>query len=181
MSKIGKIPIQIPEKTEVKIQDKVVMVKGPKGDLTWEIPNLIKIKVEDNILKVERDNDTKEAKSLHGLCRSKIANMVHGVNEGWSKALQISGVGFKAEVKDQTIVLNVGFSHPVILPIISGVEVQVAKNDITVSGLDKELVGEMAARIRATKKPEPYKGKGIKYKDEIIRRKAGKAAKSGDM
>ena len=133
---------------------------------------------DENILNITRSSDEKYIKALHGLSRSKIFNIIQGVNAGYEKILEINGVGFKAEVKDKTIVLNVGFSHQVFLPIMDGIEIKVVKNEITVSGIDKEVVGEMAARIRATKKPEPYKGKGIKYKDEIIRRKAGKAAKT---
>ena len=178
MSKIGKMPISVSEKTEIKISSSSISVKGAKGELIWQIPKGIKVEQLDNVLNVTRSSDTKEIKSLHGLSRSKIANMIQGVAEGYEKVLEINGVGFKAEVKDKTIVLNVGFSHQVILPIMDGIEIKVEKNDITVSGIDKEIVGEMAARIRAKKKPEPYKGKGIKYKDEIIRRKAGKAAKT---
>lgn len=178
MSKIGKMPISIPDKTEVKISSNVVSVKGPKGELSWQVPKGIKVEQVENVLNITRSSDEKKMKSLHGLSRSIIFNMVHGVNEGYEKVLEINGVGFKAEVKDKTIVLNIGFSHQVVLPIMDGIEIKVVKNDITISGIDKEVVGEMAARIRATKKPEPYKGKGIKYKDEVIRRKAGKAAKT---
>lgn len=178
MSKIGKIPIELPEKTEIKISSNDISVKGIKGELIWQTPKGIKVEQLENVLNVTRSSDTKELKSLHGLSRSKIFNMVHGVTEGYEKILEINGVGFKAEVKDKTIVLNVGFSHLVYVPIMAGIEIKIEKNDIKVSGIDKEIVGEMAARIRAVKKPEPYKGKGIKYKDEIIRRKAGKAAKT---
>ena len=174
MSKIGKMPIQLPDKIEVTLKGSSISVKGPKGELVWQIPESIKAAQADDVLQITRDSDSKEVKSLHGLSRSKIANMVHGVDEGWAKTLEISGVGFKAEVKDKEIILNVGFSHPITLPIIPGAEIQTAKNDIMISGIDKEIVGEMTARIRAVKKPEPYKGKGIKYIDEIVRRKAGK-------
>jgi len=178
MSKIGKMPISVPEKTEIKISSNNISVKDSKGELIWQIPKGIKVEQSSNVLNVTRSSDTKEIKSLHGLSRSKIANMIQGVTKGYEKILEINGVGFKAEVKDKAIVLNIGFSHQVVLPIMDGIEIKVEKNDITVSGIDKEVVGEMAARIRSKKKPEPYKGKGIKYKDEIIRRKAGKAAKT---
>ncbi len=178
MSKIGKMPISIPEKTEVKISSNLVSVKGPKGELSWQVPKGIKVEQLENVLNVTRSSDEKEIKSFHGLSRSIIANMIQGVNDGYEKTLEINGVGFKAEVKEKTIVLNVGFSHSVILPIMDGIEIKIEKNDIKISGINKEVVGEMAARIRAVKKPEPYKGKGIKYKDEVIRRKAGKAAKT---
>lgn len=178
MSKIGKLPIVIPEKTEIKLSDSSIIVKGVKGELSWDLPRHIDVVQKDDQLLVTRNADTPKIKSLHGLVRSKIANMVIGVNEGYKKVLEISGVGFKAEVKDDSIVLNVGFSHPVVLRIMPNIEIKVVKNEIVVAGIDKEAIGEMAARIRAVKKPEPYKGKGIQYKDEIVRRKAGKAAKT---
>jgi len=178
MSKIGKLPIVIPEKTEIKLSNSSIVVKGVEGELSWDIPQHISVIQKDDQLLITRNADTPEVKSLHGLVRSKIANMIMGVNQSYKKILEISGVGFKAEVKDDTLVLNIGFSHPVILRIIPNIKIQVVKNEIVVAGIDKEAVGEMAARIRATKKPEPYKGKGIKYKDEIVRRKAGKAAKT---
>lgn len=178
MSRIGNLPITIPEKAEFKLNGSEVIVKGEKGELTWVIPARIKIEQKDNQLIVKRESENIKVKALHGLVRSKVANMFQGVTEGYEKKLEIAGVGFKAEVKDQTIVLNVGLSNPVSLPILPGIEVKVEKNEISVSGIDKEVVGEMAARIRRTKKAEPYKGKGIKYKGEHIRRKAGKAAKT---
>lgn len=178
MSRIGKLLITIPEKTEFKLNGSEVVVKGVKGELTWTIPAQIKIEQSDNQLIVKRESENIEVKALHGLVRSKITNMIQGVTEGYEKKLEISGVGFKAEVKDQTIVLNVGLSNPVVLPILPGIEIKVEKNEISVSGVDKEVVGEMAARIRRTKKTEPYKGKGIKYVGEQVRRKAGKAAKT---
>jgi large subunit ribosomal protein L6 len=178
MSKIGKLPISIPSGTTVKLEGADVVVIGPKGELKWQIPHLISIKQEDNTLYVARENDTKQAKSLHGLVRSRVANMVKGVSEGYVKVMEIFGVGYRVEVKGDQVVLNIGFSHPVNLPTIPGTEVKVVKNEITVSGIDKEAVGEMAARIRSQKKPEPYKGKGIRYRGEVVRRKAGKAAKT---
>src|SRR4030042_2554275 len=178
MSKIGKLLIVLPAQTEVKLEGDMVIAKGPKGELSWKLPSHISVEQAGGRITVKRDGESNLAKSLHGLVRSKIANMVRGVSQGYEKVLEISGVGFRAEVKDKVVVLSVGLSHPVTLPIIEGTDVKTAKNEIIVSGIDKEAVGEMAARIRAVKKPEPYKGKGIKYKDEVIRRKAGKTAKT---
>lgn len=178
MSKVGETSIVLPARTEVKLSGLRLAIKGEKGELSWILPKHISIEQSGGQLVVKRDADTKLAKSLHGLSRSKIANMIQGVSMGYQKTLEIQGVGFRAEVRDDTIVLHVGLSHPINLPMISGVEVKMAKNEIIVSGIDKEMVGEMAARIRAVSKPEPYKGKGIKYKGEVVRRKAGKAAKT---
>jgi len=178
MSKIGKLPITIPKGATVKLEEGLATVTGPKGELKWQIPKLVSVQQSDDILTVTRENDTKEARSLHGLVRSKLFNMVQGVTVGYTKVMEIFGVGYRVEAKGDTVVLNLGFSHPVNLPVVPGTSVAVVKNEITVSGIDKEAVGEMAAQIRSLKKPEPYKGKGIKYQGEIIRRKAGKAAKT---
>src|SRR3989344_1991365 len=178
MSKIGKLPITIPAGTTVKLEGGLATVTGPKGELKWKLPQLIQVKEEGGQLLVTRENDSKPAKSLHGLVRSKLFNMVQGVTGGYTKVMEIFGVGCRVESKGDTVVLNIGLSHPVNLPVIPGTAVTVVKNEITVSGIDKEAVGEMAARIRSLKKPEPYKGKGIKYQGEVIRRKAGKAAKT---
>lgn len=178
MSKIGRLPITIPSGTAVKLEGDLATVTGPKGELKWQIPKLISVQQSDNTLFVARENDTKQAKSLHGLVRSKLANMVQGVSVGYTKVMEIFGVGYRVEAKGDTVVLNIGLSHPVNLPVIPGTTVMVVKNEITVSGINKEAVGEMAARIRGQRPPEPYKGKGIKYLDEIVRRKAGKAAKT---
>lgn len=178
MSKVGKLPISIIDGVTVNVTDGKFMVKGKLGELSVDIPNLIKVEQKENQLIVTRVDDSKEAKSLHGLVRSLIDNAIKGVTEGFSKQLEINGVGFKATVQGDKIVLNIGFSHPVTLSIIEGVEIKQEKNKLTISGIDKQKVGQMAAEIRATKKPEPYKGKGIKYVDEIIQRKAGKAAKT---
>jgi len=178
MSKIGKLPITIPSGTTVKLEGDLATVTGPKGELKWQIPKLIKVEQSDNTLLVARENDTKPVKSLHGLVRSILSNMVQGVTVGYTKVMEIFGVGYRVETKGDVVVLNIGFSHPVNLPIIPGTTVTVVKNEITVSGIDKQAVGEMAAQIRSLKKPEPYKGKGIKYQGEVIRRKAGKAAKT---
>jgi len=178
MSKIGKMPISILDNVSISITDGTLVAKGQLGELAVIIPKQIKVEQADNQLIVTRVDDTKESKSLHGLIRSLIDNSIRGVSKGFSKTLEISGVGFKAEVKGDKIILNVGFSHQVVLPIIEGVEIKQDKNKIIISGVDKQKVSHMAAQIRAVKKPEPYKGKGIKYADEIVRRKAGKAAKT---
>jgi len=178
MSKIGKLPITIPSGTTVKLEGDLATVTGPKGELKWQIPKLVSVTQSDNTLFVTRENDTKPAKALHGLVRSILSNMVQGVTVGYTKVMEIFGVGYRVESKGDTVVLNIGLSHPVNLPVIPGTTVTVVKNEITVSGIDKQAVGEMAAQIRSLKKPEPYKGKGIKYQGEIIRRKAGKAAKT---
>lgn len=179
MSKIGRLAIQLPDKTELTLQGNQVKVVGGKGELNWVLPEGIQLEKTDNTVQLINNNPhNPTARAFHGLSRSKIANMVQGVTNGFEKILEITGVGFKAEVHDQEVWLSVGLSHTVKLPIILGTEVKVTKNEVAITGIDKELVGEMAARIRAIKKPEPYKGKGIKYKGEIIRRKQGKAVKS---
>ena len=179
MSRVGKKPIQIPEKVEIKIDDNLVFVKGPKGELKLKILPEIKIEQRDGEIIVRVDNENiKKERSLWGTFRQLIENMIIGVTEGFEKKLEFNGVGYRVEVKGKDLVLNVGFSHPVVFTPIEGVTVTVEKNIITVSGIDKQTVGEMAAQIRKIKKPEPYKGKGIKYIDEVIRRKAGKQAKT---
>lgn len=176
MSRIGKKPIAIPEKVEIVSEKGKITISGPKGSITIDVhPDVIIEKDASAInVKVQNPEDHKQA-ALWGLFRSIIFNMVHGVTQGFSKNLEVNGIGFKAEVKKDILVLNVGFSHPVEYKISQGIEVKVVKNIITVSGIDKQMVGQTAAEIRAVKKPEPYKGKGIKYSDEVIRRKAGKA------
>jgi len=179
MSKIGQLPIQLPDKTDLTIQGDQIKVTGEKGELNWVLPKGIQLEKSDGIvIFINTDPSNPITKSLHGLARSKVANMVQGVTSGFEKILEITGVGFKAEVHEAEVWLFVGLSHTVKLPIIPGIEVKVTKNEVSITGIDKELVGEMAARIRSTKKPEPYKGKGIKYKGEIVRRKQGKAVKA---
>ena len=178
MSKIGKLPINIAEGVTINIANGKLQAKGKLGELTVDIPTQVTVEEKDGQLLVTRANDSLEAKSLHGLVRSLISNNVMGVSRGFTKTLEINGVGFKAEVRGDKIVLNVGFSHPVELAIIEGLEIKQEKNQLIISGIDRQKVGQMAAQIRAIKKPEPYKGKGIKYSDEIVRRKAGKAAKT---
>lgn len=179
MSKIGKLPVQIPSNVTITVTDGHASVKGPKGELSVVIPETITITQANGELNVARANDEKSVKSLHGLVRSLINNCVVGVTDGFTKTLEINGVGYKAEVRGNTIVLNIGLSHPVTLPILDGVEVKTDKNQVIITGIDKQRVGQMAAVIRSHKKPEPYKGKGIKYIDEVIKRKAGKTAAAG--
>lgn len=176
MSRIGKQPIVIPENVEVKIEDNFITVKGPKGELKQKIHPLVLVKKEANQLGVKVENpDNVKQRSLWGLFQRLVSNMVTGVVKGYEKKLELVGVGYKADVRgEDLLVLNVGYSHPVEFKIPPGVEVLVEKNIVTIKGIDKQLIGEIAAQIRRIRKPEPYKGKGIKYVDEIIRRKAGK-------
>ena len=178
MSRIGKMPIAIPSGVNVDIaENNKVTVKGPKGTLERVLPAILTIKLEDGQLKVERPNDEKETKALHGLTRSLINNMVIGVTEGYKKTLEINGVGYRAQKQGKKLTLNLGFSHPVEMEDPEGIETKVVDNKIEVEGIDKEKVGQYAAVIRDKKRPEPYKGKGIKYIDEVIRRKVGKTGK----
>ncbi len=176
MSRIGRLPIDIPAGVEVKIEEgNKVTVKGPKGTLEKCLPAEMTIKQEENQIVVTRPNDLKKMKSLHGLTRSLIANMITGVSEGYEKKLEINGVGYRAQKKGKEITFNLGFSHPVVMTDPEGIEtVMEGQNVIIVKGIDKEKVGQYAAEIRELRKPEPYKGKGIKYADEVIRRKVGK-------
>ena len=176
MSRIGRLPIDIPAGVEVKIEEEnKVTVKGPKGTLEKCLPVEMTIKQEDNQVVVTRPNDLKKMKSLHGLTRSLIANMITGVSEGYEKKLEINGVGYRAQKKGKEITFNLGFSHPVVMTDPEGIETEMdGQNIIIVKGIDKEKVGQYAAEIRELRKPEPYKGKGIKYADEVIRRKVGK-------
>lgn len=176
MSRIGRLPIDIPAGVEVKIEEgNKVTVKGPKGTLEKCLPVEMTIKQEDNQVVVTRPNDLKKMKSLHGLTRSLIANMITGVSEGYEKKLEINGVGYRAQKKGKEITFNLGFSHPVVMTDPEGIETEMdGQNIIIVKGIDKEKVGQYAAEIRELRKPEPYKGKGIKYSDEVIRRKVGK-------
>ena len=176
MSRIGRLPIDIPAGVEVKIEEgNKVTVKGPKGTLEKCLPVEMTIKTEDNQVVVTRPNDLKKMKSLHGLTRSLVANMITGVSQGYEKKLEINGVGYRAQKKGKEITFNLGFSHPVVMTDPEGIEtVMEGQNVIIVKGIDKEKVGQYAAEIRELRKPEPYKGKGIKYADEVIRRKVGK-------
>lgn len=180
MSRIGKKPITVPAGVEVKIDGNLVRVKGPKGELSQEIPEGIQVVQDGAVVKVERADDDGYYKALHGLTRSLIANMVEGVTNGFSKTLEINGVGYRAAKQGNKLVLTIGYSHPVEIEAIPGIEFEVsAPNRIVVKGADKQQVGQIAAEIRSVRPPEPYKGKGIKYLEETIRRKAGKAGKAG--
>ena len=175
MSRVGKQPVTIPEKVEVEIQDNTVLVKGPKGTLSWKYPAEITVKIKDHEIWVTRSGETKSQRSLHGLTRMLIANMVEGVTNGYQKSLEINGVGYSAEMKGKSLALNLGLSHQVLITPPEGINLTIPKNlVITVSGADKQLVGEIAAKIRSIAPAEPYKGKGIRYTDEKIRRKTGK-------
>jgi large subunit ribosomal protein L6 len=179
MSRIGKLPVKIPGEVKATLEGDVIKIKGPKGELKQEIHPRVKIDLkEGEVIVTVKDPEDKDDRSLWGLFRVLINNMVIGVTKGFEKKLEINGVGFKAASSGQKVILNVGFSHPVTFPFPAGIAVKVEKNVMTVSGIDKQMVGEIAAEIRAIKPPEPYKGKGIKYIDEVIRRKAGKAAKT---
>ena len=179
MSRIGRHPIAIPAGVTVEIKENnVVTVKGPKGTLEKALPTEMEIKQEGEEIVVTRPNDLKKMKSLHGLTRSLIANMITGVSEGYEKKLEINGVGYRAQKKGKEITFNLGFSHPVVMTDPEGIETEMdGQNIIIVKGIDKEKVGQYAAEIRELRKPEPYKGKGIKYADEVIRRKVGKTGK----
>ncbi|MBO4375628.1 MAG: 50S ribosomal protein L6 [Lachnospiraceae bacterium] len=178
MSRIGKMPIAIPSGITVSIaENNKVTVKGPKGELSRVLPSQMTIKQEDGSITVERPDDEKENRALHGLTRTLINNMVVGVSDGYSKTLEINGVGYRAAKQGKTLTLNLGYSHPVVMEDPEGIETKVEDNKIIISGIDKEKVGQYAAVIRDKKRPEPYKGKGIKYSDEVIRRKVGKTGK----
>jgi large subunit ribosomal protein L6 len=179
MSRIGKQPIDLPSGVEVSVgDDNVVTVKGPRGALTQAMHANMKIVQEDGTLRVERPDDEGFNRGLHGLTRSLLANMVAGVTQGFEKRLSIVGVGYRAAMKGRDIEIQVGYSHPVLVPQPEGIEFEVpSPTSIVVRGNDKALVGEVAANIRKIRKPEPYKGKGIRYEDEVVRKKAGKAAK----
>ncbi len=180
MSRVGLAPITIPSGVDVTIAGRGVTVKGPRGQLERSLPEDITVAREDGELRVAREKETREVKALHGLVRSLLANMIQGVTEGYEKRLEIQGVGYRAAKSGNDLELQVGFSHPVRYAPPQGIEFDVpAPTKITVRGIDKELVGQTAAEIRAIKKPEPYKGKGIRYEGEMIHRKAGKAAKAG--
>ena len=179
MSRIGKKPITIPAGVTVTVnEENLVVVKGPKGELSFKFSPEMKIEVEGTEVKVSRPSDGKKHRELHGTTRACINNMVHGVNDGFSKSLAIEGVGYRASLKGNTLVVAAGYSHLVEMPIPAGLKVECpTQNEINISGIDKQLVGEFAAEVREIRKPEPYKGKGIRYKDEVVRRKEGKKAK----
>lgn len=175
MSRIGKLSIPVPSGVEVQIKDEEIHVKGPKGALTTPTHKSVKYELEDGVIRVVRADDSRLARAQHGLRRTLLANAVEGVSKGFEKSLEVIGVGYKVNVKGNTVELAVGYSHPVLMELPTGMEAKVEGNKLTIMGIDKQMVGEMAARIRRVRKPEPYKGKGIKYADETIRRKAGKS------
>lgn len=179
MSRIGKMPVAIPSGVDVTVDGSTVTVKGGKGELTRTFKDIISIKVEDGNVIVERPDDSREAKSLHGLTRTLIHNMIVGVSEGYSKKLELVGVGYRVALKGTDLELQLGYSHPVVVPAPENITFEVpSQTEIIVKGISKEQVGQVAANIRAWRKPEPYKGKGIRYEGEYVRRKLGKAAKS---
>jgi large subunit ribosomal protein L6 len=178
MSRIGKRPIEIPSNVTVTIDGQQVKVKGPKGELQQVLTEQIKVEQEGQTLRVLRRNDSRVARQRHGLSRTLVANMVEGVSKGFEKRLQIQGVGYRAQVQGRNLVLNVGYSQPVQIVPPEGIQLAVEGNvNVIVSGINKEIVGNIAAKIRGVRPPEPYKGKGIRYANEMVRRKAGKAGK----
>jgi large subunit ribosomal protein L6 len=178
MSRIGKQPVPVPAGVTVEVRDGTVSVTGPNGALEQAVDRDIKVSVAEGEVRVERPSDQREHRALHGLYRSLIANMVEGVTKGFEKRLEIQGVGYRAALKGSGLEMQLGFSHPINFPAPEGITFEVpAPNRITIRGIDKQLVGETAARIRRIRKPEPYKGKGIRYEGEYVRKKAGKAAK----
>lgn len=181
VSRIGRMPVPVPDKVQVSIDGNRVKVKGPKGELEREFHPTMRIMYANGELMVERPDDSRQSRALHGLTRALLANMVTGVTDGFQKRLEINGVGFRAEDRGQGVVLQIGYSHPVEVNPPDGIRVRAESGGriIVVEGIDKELVGQVAARIRAVRKPEPYKGKGIAYVGEVIRRKAGKAGRAG--
>jgi large subunit ribosomal protein L6 len=185
MSRIGKQPIALPAGVEATQTDGTLAVKGPKGTLSQPVPKILNVVIEPGVITVTRAQETNEARAQHGLIRTLIANMVKGVTEGFSKHLDISGVGYRAQLQGSSLQMALGFSHPVIIEPRPGITFETGMDTntrspfIVVSGIDKQLVGQQAAEIRGLKKPEPYKGKGIRYRGEVIRRKAGKAGKAG--
>lgn len=179
MSRIGKKPVKIPQGVTVKVDGSHVVATGPKGELVLDLRPEVKITVSGNDLLIERVAETNKAKSLHGLSRTLVENLVMGVDKGWNKGLELVGVGYRTALEGTTLVLNVGFSHQVKFPAPEGITFEIMENTkINVKGKDKQLVGEIAAQIRRIRPPEPYKGKGIRYIGEVVRRKAGKAAKA---
>ena len=177
MSRIGKKPIQIPEGVEIDVQPGAVKVKGPKGELSQDVDRDMKVAIDDGTLTVDRPTDRGQHRALHGLTRSLIANMVEGVTDGFERRLEIRGVGYRAQLKGKALEMSLGFSHPVTIQAPEGIEFEVpVPTEVVVRGIDKQLVGETAARIRKSRPPEPYKGKGVRYAGEHVSRKVGKRA-----
>lgn len=179
MSRIGKLPVAIPSGVKVALEANAVRLEGPKGKLQSAVPAGVEIKIEDNVVRVECLSEERKVRALHGLTRKLIANMAQGVSQGFIRVLEINGVGYRAEVKGQEIHMTLGYSHPVVFRLPPGVTASVERQIIiTLSGADRQMLGEVAAKIRSFRPPEPYKGKGIKYREEVIKRKAGKAVGS---
>ena len=176
MSRIGKLAIRIPDKVKVTAAPGMVNVEGPKGKVAQKLDREMKVTVDKGEVRVDRPNDSRRSRQLHGLTRSLVANMIQGVTQGFSRSLDISGVGYKAELKGQKIVLSLGYSHPIEYQLPEGITAKVDKNNLILSGIDRQAVGASAAKVRSFRPPEPYKGKGIKYQNETIVRKAGKTA-----
>ena len=180
MSRVGKLPISIPSGVEVDIKGNHVKVKGPKGTLERDVTPVLSVVTQEGQVRVERPNEAKRSRELHGLTRTLINNMVLGVTEGYTRNLEIQGVGYRAQLVGKKLQLNLGYSHPIEVDPPEGIAFTVeTPTKVAVTGIDKELVGRMAAQVRATRKPEPYKGKGVRYAGEVVRRKAGKAGKIG--
>ncbi|MCT4534025.1 50S ribosomal protein L6 [Halodesulfovibrio sp.] len=176
MSRIGKQPVAIPSGVEVKIAGEAINVKGPKGSISTPVEATLNYEIADGKVVITRKDESRVARAQHGLRRTLVANCIDGVSKGFSKTLEVNGVGYKVAVKGKNVELAVGFSHPVVMPLPEGIEAKAEGNKLTISGIDKQLVGEFAATVRRVRPPEPYKGKGIKYDNEQIRRKAGKSA-----
>ncbi len=177
MSRVGKKPVPLPEKVKVNVAGRTVNVEGPKGKLSMSHHPTVKVEVKDNVIHVTRPDESNEARALHGLTRALIANMVHGVSQGFTRELEIQGVGYRAEIKGKALNLALGFSHAVQFPLPDGISAAVddRKTKITLSGIDRQLVGATAAKLRSLRPPEPYGGKGVRYSDEVVRRKEGKS------
>ena len=179
MSRIGKLPVTIPTGVKVALDANALRLEGPKGKLQTSVPGGLELKVEGNLLRVERQSEDRKVRALHGLTRKLIANMTQGVSQGFTRVLDINGVGYRADVRGQEIHMTLGYSHPVVFPLPASVSASVERQVIiTLSSPDRQVLGETAAKIRSLRPPEPYKGKGIKYREEVIKRKAGKAVGS---
>ena len=176
MSRIGKLPIVVPKGVTVELSDGAVSAKGPKGSLSCELPPLVNVTQEEGSILVKRSSDEQSARAMHGLARTLVSNLINGVSTGFSRAIEINGVGYTVENKGNYVVFNLGYSHPIYYEVPEGVDIKIdGKTKLTVSGADKQAVGSSAAKIRSFRPPEPYKGKGVKYADEVIRRKDGKS------
>ena len=177
MSRIGKKPIPVPQGVKVHVDGNTVRVEGPKGQLSQRVPDSVSVKIESDVVTVDRSSDHRTVRALHGLTRSLLANMVHGVKDGFERKLEIVGIGYRAQLTGKNLQLALGYSHPVIFPLPDGVQAEIERQvSITLKGADKAQLGQVAAKLRALRKPDPYKGKGIKYAEEQIRRKVGKKA-----